>query len=154
MIALMGVFAVIWDQSPTTHRLQGEDQQNEAAVDTFIPAGFVLVPISVSNFESLDSILGQQGVVDLYSSPASEGGRPVRVARHIKILRAPLNPSNFAVLAPEEESANLVKHHGPFSVVVQNPKQLGTDFERVAQSKAGRTKVSRITVEQMNEKVE
>src|SRR5690349_14215407 len=33
-----------------------------AGLDTFIPKGFVLVPIDVQNYEALDSILGKYGL--------------------------------------------------------------------------------------------
>lgn len=97
------------------------------AVDTFIPAGFVLVPIEVQNLEALDSILGQYGVVDLYSVHETRR-RPV--VRGIKILRSPLNPQSFAVLAPEEKAGLIVSSGGPFTVVIQNPQKTGTDFEK------------------------
>ncbi len=96
--------------------------------DTYIPSGFVLVPIEIQNIEGLDSILGQFGVVDLFQ-PALEGQNRGRlVARRLKILRAPLNPSHFAVLAPEHQASEIVRHVGPFFVVIQNPKETGTHF--------------------------
>ena len=99
------------------------------AVDTFIPAGFVLVPIEVVNYESLDSVLGRYGVVDLFKTDPQTGERSEKVAARVRILRAPRNPSQFAVLAPESQSQRLVKHGGGFYVVIQNPKQTGTTFE-------------------------
>ncbi len=120
----------------------------EESVDTFIPAGFVLVPIEVLNYESLDSVLGRFGVVDLYSADPSTGKKAEKVASRIRILRAPRNPNQFAVLAPEEESTDLVKDGSGYFVVVQNPKLGGTVFEK-------RTPVSRkrnrILVESPNE---
>ena len=107
---------------------QGEARASEDPVSasTLIPAGFVLVPIEVANYESLDSILGNLGVVDLYQPSEIPGKRARKVAEHLKILRAPLNPSHFAVLARESESALLVSHQGPFTVIVQNPNRAGT----------------------------
>jgi hypothetical protein len=94
----------------------------------------------------LDSILGQHGVVDLFRPSDTPNGRPIKVAERVKILRAPLNPSHFAVLAPESESAALVAYPGAFTVVVQNPKERGTRF--VNTSRGGRfRRTSRITVE-------
>ncbi|MES2857350.1 MAG: hypothetical protein V4692_15880 [Bdellovibrionota bacterium] len=137
----------------------GDSEKTEpTAIDresasTFIPAGFVLVPIEIANFQSLDSILGQHGVVDLFKPSSEPDGRPIRVASKIKILRAPLNPSHFAVLAPEEESAALVSYQGAFTVVVQNPKEssgtrfVNTDGNRVRPGHRKPRAVSRITVE-------
>lgn len=111
-----------------------------AAASTFIPDGYVLVPIDVQNPEALDSILGPYGVVDLFTGGME--GRPSRqIARRIKILRAPLNPNHFAVLAPENEAPNLVRESGPVTVVIQNPRTIGTDFVKA------KGKRSRIHVE-------
>ena len=110
---------------------EGEKPQTSdtEAVDTFIPAGFVLVPIEVVNYESLDSVLGRYGVVDLFKTDPQTGERSEKVATRVRILRAPRNPSQFAVLAPESQSQRLVKAGGGFYVVIQNPKQTGTTFE-------------------------
>src|SRR4051812_35626944 len=59
-------------------------------IDTLIPAGFVIIPIDVQNYESLDSLLGKFGVGDLFKG---EGKNGRLVARNIRILRAPKNPS-------------------------------------------------------------
>ena len=98
--------------------------------DTFIPAGFSLVPIEVGNYETLDSLLGPFGVVDLF---AAEPGKPESskcIAYRVKILRAPRNPSHFAVLVPMEQVQKILKYSGPFFVSVQNPKVRGTGFEK------------------------
>lgn len=119
------VFALYWDLSQTTKTEPNAVLQTPETADTLIPAGFVLVPIEVQNFESLDSILGQYGVVDLYQAPLKAGGRPFRVASHIKILRAPLNPSHFAVLVNEADSVALIASQLPFTVVVQRALEPG-----------------------------
>ncbi|HEX4923784.1 MAG TPA: hypothetical protein VFV50_06850 [Bdellovibrionales bacterium] len=100
---------------------------------THIPDGFVLVPIEVQNPEALDSILGNFGVVDLF---ASHPGGSRRIARRVKILRAPLNPNHFAVLAPEDEAPLLVREPGPVTVAIQNPKSAGTDFVRPSRKRS------------------
>ncbi len=118
-LVLALVFGLYWDlqQSPKTDA-DAVIATPESA-DTMIPAGFVLVPIEVQNFDSLDSILGQFGIVDLYQSPLKPGGKPFRVASRIKILRAPLNPSHFAVLVKEADSPSLLVSTAPFTVIVQ-----------------------------------
>jgi hypothetical protein len=149
-VVLAGVFAFYWD---SVRREKPDDAndgraQNPETASTFIPAGFVLVPIEVANYESLDSILGQFGVVDLYRTSSDERSKPVKVATHVKILRAPLNPSHFAVLAPENESQKLVTYSGPFTVVVQNPNRSGTRFVKDPPDRTLTLKrVSRIQVE-------
>lgn len=99
-----------------------------AEVDTYIPKGFVLVPIEVQNYEALDSILGQFGVVDLFQSASPENPGQHLVARNVRILRAPQNPSHFAILVQEGEVGIVLKNTGPFTVVVRRPEKNGTEF--------------------------
>jgi hypothetical protein len=119
--------AVVWindrgsSRSSEGSELQG-DGRGELSVDTLIPAGMVLVPIEIQNLDSLDSLLGQNGVVDLYAT-AETGGPSKRVARQVGIYRAPLNPRQFAVLVRDAEAPSLVRTTRPFFVVMQNPKQ-------------------------------
>lgn len=97
------------------------------SVDTFIPRGFVLVPIEIANAESLNSLVGDMGgVVDLYlaSSGKQKGG--LKVGSKLKLVRAPLNPQQYAVLVPDSESSKLMSFPGPFIAVVQNPDEKGT----------------------------
>lgn len=102
------------------------------SVDTFIPRGFVLVPIELANAESLSSLIGDLGgVVDLYLA-GGESKRNIKVATRIKLLRAPLNPNQYAVLVKESDSSKLLSVTGPFIAVVQNPDSKGTEL---AQSK-------------------
>jgi hypothetical protein len=127
-----GLIAVVWDLSHTEKTFDARDRESPESAATYIPAGFVLIPIEVENYEALDSILGKFGVVDLYKPAEKPGARPRKIASHVKILRAPLNPSHFAVLAPETQSQSLVAYSGAFTVVVQNPRQSGTSFEEAA----------------------
>ncbi len=127
-IAIAGFLAFYWDSRAPRPATEVRDPEVIANTSTMIPAGFVLVPIEVANYESLDSILGKHGVVDLYVGADGPKSRQRKVAERIKILRAPLNPSHFAVLAPESESARIVSHQGPFTVVFQHPNRSGTRF--------------------------
>jgi hypothetical protein len=86
--------------------------------DTYIPDGFVLVPIEIQNAESLGSLIGAYAVVDLFRGPQSQ-----RVGRRLRLLRAPLNPDQFAVLVPEGEVTALMAIPGPYWAVIQNPQQ-------------------------------
>lgn len=103
---------------------------DSVSVDTYIPAGYVLVPIELENYQALDSILGSFGTVDLFSQPVQSGARAEKIATQIKILRAPLNPSHFAVLVREDEAPAIVKHPGSFFAVIQNPAKNGTRIEK------------------------
>jgi len=158
------ILAWYWDsKSPDKDKTDNNHSpEGVEAADTFIPAGYVLVPIEVANFESLDSILGKYGVVDLFLPASGLKGRPRKIASRIKILRAPLNPSHFAVLAHESTSQSLVSESGPFTVVVRNPKNAGTGIvnseaadgledSSARSSHPKRGHISRITVEEPSE---
>ena len=123
-----GALAFAWDRANAGDAAQ--TQTVPISADVSIPAGFVLVPIQVSNFESLDSILGLEGVVDLFLPSADGGGRARKVAERVRILRSPVDASHFAVLIPEAESRRLVSQTGAFFVAVQNPRRShGAAFE-------------------------
>ncbi len=86
-------------------------------IDSFIPSGYVLLPIEIQNLNSLDSIIGRYGVIDLYVPGESQP-----LARGIKIVRSPKNPEQFSVLVSESQSGPLIKNSvKPFFVIVQNP---------------------------------
>ena len=91
-------------------------------LDAYIPEGFVLVPIELSNGSSLDGLLEQKGIVDLYTgNPAQQ--KVEKAAEAVKIIRSPRNPSYFAVLVPENKASALIQRFQSFHAVLQNPKQ-------------------------------
>ena len=99
-----------------------------AAVDTYIPKGFVLVPIDVQNYEALDSILGQLAVVDLFQSSNAQNPQSHLVARNVRLMRAPRNPSHFAILVSESEVSRVLAFGSLFTVIVKRPDRVGTEF--------------------------
>lgn len=105
-----------------------ETQEPIESFDTYIPEGHSLLPIEVANYETLDSLLGPFGVVDIFTVPQSPTDKALRIAYRVKILRAPRNPSHFAILVPFERVKSILKYAGPFMVSVQNPKSSGTSF--------------------------
>lgn len=97
-----------------------KSQENEKKVisaDTLIPRGQVLVPISLANIQALAGLIDQYGLIDLYSG---EQNQSRLIANRVKILRAPLNPNQYAVLVTEELSEKIMRSHGPFWAVIQN----------------------------------
>lgn len=93
------------------------------SADTYIPYGYVLIPLEIQNAESLTNIVGDLGgVVDLYTV-SSEFQKSLKIAHKVKLLRAPLNPQQFAVLVKESESSQILSHAGPFTAVIQNPDE-------------------------------
>jgi hypothetical protein len=96
--------------------------ENLQGIDTFIPSGFVLLPIEIQNLNALDGVIGSFGVVDLYVP-----GETKPLAHNIKILRSSKNSDQFSVLVPETQSAQLVKaSQHPLFAIVQNPKSGAT----------------------------
>ncbi len=145
VILIFGLVAFLWENNKSDTAAKHEESRK--SVDTFIPVGFVLVPIQLSNAEALDSMIGSSGVVDLFIPDIKKLGRNKKIAEHIKILRAPLNPNQFAVLVPEAISGQLVHYEGAYFAVVQNPKTPGTHFENHSIHKPP----SRLTMEDVRE---
>lgn len=117
MIAMALMLIIILGVQLTSNPTETEAVE-EASADTYIPDGFVLVPIEIQNADSLGSLIGSYAVVDLFRGPSSQ-----RVGRRLKLLRAPLNPQQFAVLVPEGEVSALMAIPGPYWAAIQNPQQ-------------------------------
>lgn len=118
----LGVVALLLETFSASQTQQAEITESESFdVDTMIPAGHLLIPIQLSNAESLASLSGQFSLVDLYAMADKEANRKsFKVASAVKLLRAPLNPQQFAVLIKEEESSKLVSLEGPFFAAIKN----------------------------------
>lgn len=88
--------------------------------DTVIPHGFVLVPIELENQRSLDSIVGAYAIVNLYRGSQLSEAKGKLVGRHLRLMRAPMNPDQFAVLVPEEDVSQFAIPTARFYAVVEN----------------------------------
>ncbi len=100
------------------------------SLDTLIPKAHVLIPIEISNSESLDSIFGNYGWVNLYTSSGVGPNMANKlVAKHIKLIRSPYRADIFAVMVHEEKANQILQYSGPFSVSLQSPKNIGTKLE-------------------------
>lgn len=117
-------------------RSQSTETALEPETDTTIPQGFVLVPIELENQRSLDSIIGSHAVVNLYKGSQLTDQKGKLVGRHLRLLRAPLNPEQFAVLVPESEVAQFATPAAKFYAVLQNRRALeGATVTRDAKAK-------------------
>lgn len=116
LLLLSLVFAILQHTDKKTSII---DTQN---IDTYIPEGFVLVPVELNNGPSLDGLLANKGVVDLYTGDPSHQ-KAEKAATAVKIIRSPRNPSYFAVLVPENKAPLLIKRFQAFHAVIQNPEQ-------------------------------
>lgn len=99
---------------------------NLETVDTLIPEGKELVTIEIINYESLDHIVGQFGVVNLYAAPMAAGEKAKLVLSNTKIIRAPNNPNHFNALLSAQEALIVASYPGEFIAGVRNPKKNGT----------------------------
>lgn len=95
-----------------------ETKMKDLSADTLIPAGFVLMPLEISNITAVSSLIHHYGVIDLYAG-AEQNQADLLVSR-VKILQAPLNPNQFAILVHEEQSREIMRHGGPYWAVVQS----------------------------------
>ncbi|MCC7405829.1 MAG: hypothetical protein IT288_15625 [Bdellovibrionales bacterium] len=135
-LVIVSLLPVAWEWFRQSSTRDSSPPADPLSVDTLIPNGSVLVPIEVENSDSLDSILGSKGIVDLHRPAREPGGLNRVVARRVPILRAPLNPHQLAVLVPESQASNLTKESGAFWVTVQNPNRVGTKFETTGSANA------------------
>lgn len=103
--------------------------------DTYIPAGHVLVPIEIENVESVSGIIGSFALVDLYTRPQqTTGSEMIMVAQKIKLIRAPLNPNQYAVLVTEAQSTELLKINPRFWVTIHNQKVTNSTVKVIAKT--------------------
>lgn len=103
------------------------------SVDTMIPKGYILVPLELENIEQIGSLIGNSGVVDLYTGGTEVKKRKL-VASRVKVIQAPFNPQVYAALIPESEGSVIQNYLGPFRAVVQNPGQNGSSVHRESKS--------------------
>lgn len=112
----MGFLVLLHNNSQVTEEIS--DSHSELpTVDTLIPLGFVLVPVEITNINSLNGLLSTTGVVDLYFN---EAGKSIKVGSRLKVIQAPNNPSMYAVLVKESESSMVLNYPGPFIAAIQN----------------------------------
>lgn len=71
---------------------------------TFIPEHHSLIPIKLINQKSLGSLIGNFGWVDLYGVKrnAETYKRGPKIVKKIRLLRAPLDPTQFGIIVPNE----------------------------------------------------
>jgi hypothetical protein len=128
VVVIILFICVAWWIDQKNNKPQSTDTIDHAesieSLDTFIPDGFALVPIEIENLASLEAMVGQYAVVDLYAKGTE---RPI--VSSVKLVRSPKDPSQFAVLVGLKHSKSLVKKSAePFIVTLQNPKHKKTEY--------------------------
>lgn len=97
-------------------------QQASPSADTYIPEGHVLVPIEVTNAAGIQSLIGEiGGTVDLFST-SQDNRKGKLIGKRLRLLRAPLDPEQFAVLVHEDSAKDILAYSGAYYVVIHNPK--------------------------------
>jgi hypothetical protein len=131
----LGILAFfIFLKSQQTSKKESAPLYQAESVDTYIPKGFVLVPLDILNIESVSSFIGDKGVIDLYET--KDGRKSKKLAEKVRIIQAPLNPQVYAALVPENKSRLFVTDDQPLFAVVQSKSETQSTFTKPEQKKA------------------
>ena len=128
LTAISLFLALSYELNQKPHGLAHEgpyEYSSPTHVDTFIPKGFVLFPVEILNFYSLDSIIGNYAVIDLYPKNQSSP-----IARGIRMIRSPADPSQVAILVPDDRSGVIAQHGAQFYAVIQSPDNFQSEFPK------------------------
>jgi hypothetical protein len=93
----------------------------DPSIDTFIPNGFQLVPISIANKDEVSALVDRYALVDLYGQ-STHGGRGTNLAQSVRLIRSPRNPEVFGVLIEQNLAEPLLAYGGDIVVALRNPK--------------------------------
>lgn len=107
------IATTIFEKSPPEKTRSFQD------VDTFVPLGYQLIPIRISNQDEVSSLMGDFAIVDVYSSKGKTA-----LLQAAKLIRSPNNPGVFAVLVQQNQARSLLSEDDNFYVALRNPKQL------------------------------
>lgn len=135
-LLLMGGTLWLSGRGGSNSEVLGDAKAAPVSLDTFVPEGFVLVTLQLINAESIDSMVGPYSLVDLYAvqpvgeSYATKSHTPRRpLASHLKLVRAPNNPSLFGVLVSENEPELIHSLAAPVFAVIQGPHAKPDNFD-------------------------
>jgi hypothetical protein len=113
--------------------------------DTLIPKGFILYPIRLENMDAIRGVIDQYGVIDVYAGQQI-GGKAKKLLSKVKILQAPYNPNEFAVLIPDYMSQKMISESGPFTGVIQN-RSAKAEFSKPEIEQDTEQKTKKINIE-------
>ncbi len=118
LVISLFIFAILYFILNSKNKeMQPIAEKKPLYADTLIPRGQVLVPVEFANIAALAGLIDQYGIIDLYAGTENNS---VLIARRVKVLKAPLNPNQYAVMVSESISQQIMKYRGPFLAVVQN----------------------------------
>jgi len=138
------IFIILLGLKLTPKKTSYSPPEINNSVDTYIPKGFVLVPIQISNEEVLNEIIGSHGFVDLYSNEGTdEKPQYEMLVKNIRLLKSPVDPSIVAVLSPESMVKPIVRVSGKFKIAIKSQSNKKTEFTKLRKKRQ-----SRITIEE------
>lgn len=88
--------------------------------DALIPEGSVLVPLDLQNRDALNDLVGAFATVDLFTVSEDGQKKGTKVAKRVKLIRSPQNPTQFSALVPEDQASLLFANPGPLFAVIQS----------------------------------
>lgn len=132
---LVGLLTVIINRISTesqSEKISSKQNTTSDDIDTFIPRGYVLIPMDFVNIDSLSAMIGDTAVIDIYQVDAGTNvekslNKGVKVVSKVKLLRAPKNPHQFAILIQEKLGDQILSFRGPFWAVLQNRSSANTE---------------------------
>jgi hypothetical protein len=143
LFAIAGIFTANFPRSGTDKISSETDFVN--STDTYIPNGYVLVPLEISNAIAVSSLMGQYTFVDIYTTSGTDGSPQKIIAQGLRMIRAPHNDEQFAVLVAESEH-ELIQHLSEqVFVVIKNPKSKQNEMVIKETKPSIRTPKTRIT---------
>ncbi len=86
----------------------------EVNLSVMIPKGHVIYPFEAVNFENVEPLLGAYNMVQVYHPQKGK-----LLAKNIKVLRAPKDPSHLAFIVPVEIANKLAPFGLEFKVASQ-----------------------------------
>ncbi|MFN3698162.1 MAG: hypothetical protein ACK4VO_12055 [Pseudobdellovibrio sp.] len=113
------LFVLIYIFTSLTSAYQKNNELITDSLDTFIPRGHVLVPIELENIETINGLIENFGVIDIYLGNKLTNDSK-KILNKVKIIRAPLNPNKFAILLNDDAAKYFMKYDGQFVGAVQN----------------------------------
>ncbi len=110
---------VIWNSDQNEVVLSGHRPIEN--IDTKIPFGHTIEPITISNKASVDALVGDFAVVNLYQTFTNK--KTKLVLQRIKLVRSPKDRRYFGALMTMSEAEIFSQYPGPFKVSLQNPNK-------------------------------
>ena len=108
------MLAIYYLSAPKAPILDQVTNENSINLNVLIPSGYVLLPFITENYNEIEPFLEPYNMVRVIDSKT---GRII--ARNIKLLRAPKDPSRLSFLVPENIAKKFINFGLEFKIVIQ-----------------------------------